>query len=121
MLLTPRIKRPAAAVDHGSPRLVEVATELRVGFVHVSWVRVAAVHLDVVRPPLGEGLGVRLEVVLAAWVVLTSLSTCQEKLYYETFKRKINSGVYRYHRRFQTSIPACEHNQQELSFHEGIF
>ena len=79
MLLTPRIIRPAAAVDHWSPRLVQVATKLRVGSVHVSWVRVAAVHLDVVRPPLGEGLGIDLEVVLAAGEVLTGLVTWRGK------------------------------------------
>ena len=65
------ICRPAAAVDHGSIGLVEVVAELRVAGVPVSLCGMAAVHLDVVHLPLGEGLGVGLEVAQAAGVAAT--------------------------------------------------
>ena len=60
--LTYLIRGPAAAVDHRSASLVEVETELRVAGVHVGGLRVAAVQLDVVHSPLGEGVGVSLQV-----------------------------------------------------------
>ena len=66
---------PAAAVDHGSLGLVQVATKLRVAGIHVGQRRVAAVHLDVVHPPLGESLGVSLQVAQAAGEALAGLVT----------------------------------------------
>ena len=77
--LTYLICWPAAAVDHGPVGLVEVEAELRVAGVHVGGLRVAAVQLDVVHPPLGEGVGVSLEVSQDAGVATTGQVTCQNR------------------------------------------
>ena len=54
---------PGAGVDHGPPRLVEPVAELGVALVHVVGVGVAAVQLDVVNVPAGEGVGILLQLV----------------------------------------------------------
>ena len=71
--LTYLIRGPAAAVDHRSVCHVEVVTKLRVPGIHRGGLRVAAVQLDVVHPPLREGVGVSLEVAQYAGVP----TTCQ--------------------------------------------
>ena len=73
--LTVLIIWPTTTVDHGSLGLVQVATKLRVAGIHVGQRRVAAVHLDVVDPPLGEGLGVGLQVAQTARVAATCFGT----------------------------------------------
>ena len=66
---------PATAVDHGSLGLVEVTTKLRVSSIPVCLCGLTAVHLDVVHPPLGEGLGVGLQVAQTAGEALAGLVT----------------------------------------------
>ena len=69
------ISWPAATVDHRSASLVQVATELRVAGVPLRRCGGAAVHLDVVHAPLGEGVGVGLEMAETSRVAHAGLGT----------------------------------------------
>ena len=57
------INWPGAGVDHRSASLIEPVAKLGVALVHVVGVGVAAVQLDVVNVPAGEGVGILLQLV----------------------------------------------------------